>query len=195
MKKILKTLELSLIFDRYLNALENKYLMRLSSKLALLVCIIGFLSTFMPALYVEKSAWTWIDLHESPPLWFYLIASFMVAAHDMELFQGIPFISRSNTRLVRVLLLIIALLMAYALELSVNVSITGDTYWRYSIAFRLPPDLDILRGIAIGYHLIRTCRIILLFTTIEALIEKNPKKIYVYKESTVREKVFREPLQ
>ncbi|MHA1685528.1 MAG: hypothetical protein ACTSYD_03870 [Candidatus Heimdallarchaeaceae archaeon] len=169
--------------------------MRLSSKLALLVCIIGFLSTFMPALYVEKSAWTWIDLHESPPLWFYLIASFIVAAHDMEFFQGIPFIYKSNTRIVRVLLLIVALLMAYALELSVNVSITGDTYWRYSILFRLPPDLDILQGIAIGYHLIRTCRIILLFATLEALIEKDTKKIYVHREDIIREQVFKEPLQ
>lgn len=168
--------------------------MRLSSKLALFACILGFLSTFTPALYVEKSAWTWIDLHESPPLWFYLLASFIVAAHDMEVFQGINFISKTNARITRVLLLIVALLMSYALELSVNVALSGDTLWRYSIFFKLPDNYDVLKGIAIGYHIVRTCRIILLFATLTAIIERDTRK-YIFYESNIREKVFKEQLQ
>jgi len=151
--------------------------MRLSSKLALMVCTIGFLSLFTPALFIEDRAMSWVDIHESPPLWFYVAASFIVSAHDMEIFDGIDFIRKSNRKLTRIILLIITFLMAYAMELSVNVNISGSTHWKTSLFFGIPVFSTNARKIGIGYHLIRLARLIVSFTILDEIIERNPRRL------------------
>ena len=83
--------------------------MRLSSALSFLACIMGFLSLLLPvAISGTNYALTWIDLHESPPLWFYVAATFWVAAQDIGFLDGIAFIRRTDYRIFRALLIAVA---------------------------------------------------------------------------------------
>jgi len=151
--------------------------MRLSSSLSLLACTLGFLSLLLPvAISGTNYVLTWIDLHESPPLWFYVAATFWVAAQDIGFLDGITFIRKTDYRLFRALLLAIAIAMSYSLEVSVNVHIAATPYWYQSLIFQVPSNGFIEDRIRIGYHVIRLCRLILLFGFLEALIEKNPRK-------------------
>ncbi len=151
--------------------------MRLSSSLSLLVFTLAFLSVLTPAMYdSEGFALNWIDIHESPVLWILLAATMLVGLHDVELLYGIKFLRSSNSRILRILLIAVAVGMSYAMELSVNYHLSGLTFWTGSIIFRFPANASIHDGIGIGYHLVRLCRIILLFGLLEALIEKDPKK-------------------
>ena len=155
--------------------------MRISSSLSVLVFTLAFISLLTPAMYDEEGyAENWIDLHESPPLWFLLAATIIVAFHDMGLFRGIKFIRTSNSRIVRIILLAIAFGMSFAMELSVNFHLSAETYWKHAIFFLIPSTETIRNSIGIGYHLIRLCRVILIFGTIEALIEKDPMKSKVH---------------
>lgn len=151
--------------------------MRLSSSLSLLACALGFLSLLLPvAISGTEYVLTWIDLHESPPLWFYVAATFWVAAHDIEFLDGITFIRKSDYKLFRAVLIAVAIVMSYSLEISVNVNISATPYWYQSLMFQIPSNAFIEDRIRIGYHVIRLCRLILIFGFLESLIEKNPKK-------------------
>ena len=157
--------------------------MRLSSSLSLLVFTLAFISVLTPAMYdTEGFALNWIDLHESPPLWILLAATMLVGLQDVELLSGIQFLRRSNSRIVRILLIAIAIGMSYAMELSVNFHLSASTFWTESIIFLVPASTAVRDFIGIGYHLIRLCRVILLFGFLEALIEKNPMKGRVHIE-------------
>jgi ABC-type Fe3+ transport system permease subunit len=158
--------------------------MRLSSSLSLLVFILAFISVLTPALYdSEGFALNWIDIHESPVLWILLAATMIVGLQDVELLNGIKFLRSSNSRVIRLLLIAVAVFMSYFMELSVNIHLSGtSTYYLGSMIFRFPANALIHDGIGIGYHLIRLCRIILLFGFLEALIEKDPKKGSVHIE-------------
>ena len=165
--------------------------MRISSSLALLTFTISFLSVLMPTSMVcptpvnsieecpEVSyAITWIDLHESPPLWILLATTLIVAMHDMKWFEGIKFIRRSDNRVFRAFLILIAIGMTFAMELSVNVALTANTefrgtYWDQSILFKMPDVYLISNFVKIAYYLIRLCRLILVFTFFVAILEKS----------------------
>ncbi len=168
--------------------------MRLSSSLSLLVFALAFISVLTPAMYdSEGYALNWIDIHESPVMWILLAATVLVGLHDVELLSGIKFLSSSNSRILRLLLIAVAVFMSYFLELSVNFHLSGLTFWSGSILFRFPSNALIHNGIGLGYHLVRLCRIILLFGFLEAFIEKDPKKGRVhieklYKDSFTKDK-------
>lgn len=196
----------------YISTPYHFLLMRLSSSLSLLVFILAFISVLTPAMYdTEGFAVNWIDLHESPPLWILLAATLLVGLHDVELLSGIKFLTSSNSRIIRLVLIAIAIGMSYAMELSVNYHLSSSTFWTESIIFQVPArfnyiqiqdligigyhgfEIQDLIGIGnhgfaiqdligIGYHLIRLCRVILLFGFLEALIEKNPLKGRVHIE-------------
>jgi len=170
--------------------------MRLSSSLSLIACVTGFLSLLTPVFFdTEGYALTWIDIQESPPLWIYIIVTFIVAAHDVKWFEGMKFIRTSDFRAFRVLLIFIAILMAFAMELAVNVRLTPYIFWQQSLFFKLPYRSTIMlqynilyysfqKAIietvifraSIGYHLIRLCRLILVFTFLITFFEKSPRK-------------------
>lgn len=168
--------------------------MRLSSSLSLLVFTLAFISVLTPAMYdSEGFAVNWIDLHESPPLWILLAATLLVGLQDVELLSGIKFLTSSNSRIVRLILIAVAMGMSYAMELSVNYHSSNLTFWTESIIFIIPDVSEVRDVIGIGYHLIRLCRVILLFGFLEALIEKNPMKgrVHVeklYKDSFTKDK-------
>ena len=164
--------------------------MRLSSSLSLLACIMGFLSLLLPvAISGTDYVLTWIDLHESPPLWFYVAATFWVAAQDIGFLDGIPFIKRTDYRIFRALLIAVAIAMSYSLEVSVNVNISATPYWYQSLLFQVPSNGFIEDRIRIGYHVIRLCRLILIFGFLEALIEKNPRKTRLKMQDNALESV------
>jgi len=157
--------------------------MRLSSSLSFLVFILAFVSVLTPAMYdSEGFAINWIDLHESPPLWFLLAATLLVGLQDVELLSGIKFLKSLNSRIVRILLIAVAIGMSYAMELSVNYHLSASTFWTESIIFKVPVSTLVRDSIGIGYHLIRLCRVILLFGFLESLIEKDPMKGRVHIE-------------
>ena len=168
--------------------------MRLSSSLSLLVFTLAFVSVLTPAMYdTEGFAINWIDLHESPPLWILLAAVLLVGLHDVKLLSGINFLKSSNSRIIRLLLIAVAVGMSYAMELSVNYHLSANTFWTESIIFLIPPSAVVRDSIGIGYHLIRLCRVILLFGFLEALFEKDPMKgrVHVeklYKDSFTKDK-------
>ena len=168
--------------------------MRLSSSLSLLVFTLAFLSVLTPSMYdSEGFAVNWVDLHESPPLWILLAATLIVGLHDIELLSGIRFLKSSNSRILRLILIAIAVGMSYAMELSVNFHLSSSTHWTQSIIFLVPSSTVVRESIGIGYHIIRLCRVILLFGFLEALIEKNPvkDKIYIkklYQDSFTKDK-------
>jgi hypothetical protein len=130
---------------------------------------------------------TWIDLHESPPLWFYVAATFWVAAQDIGFLDGIAFIKRTDYRIFRALLIAVAIAMSYSLEVSVNVHISSTPYWYQSLLFQVPSNGFIEDRIRIGYHVIRLCRLILLFGFLEALIERNPRKTRIKMQEELQE--------
>ncbi|NPD87643.1 MAG: hypothetical protein HGN29_02900 [Asgard group archaeon] len=164
--------------------------MRLSSALSLLACIMGFLSLLLPVLISGTDyVLTWIDLQESPPLWFYVAATFWVAAQDIGLLNGITFIRRTDYRIFRAMLIAIAIAMSYSLEISVNVNISATPYWYQSLLFQVPSNAFIEDRIRIGYHVIRLCRLILIFGFLEALIEKNPRRTRQKMHKEVHESV------
>ncbi|MCG3221280.1 MAG: hypothetical protein H7641_07865 [Candidatus Heimdallarchaeota archaeon] len=164
--------------------------MRLSSSLSLLACILGFLSLLLPvAISGTDYVLTWIDLHESPPLWFYVVATFWVAAQDIGFLDGLAFIRKTDYRIFRALLIAVAIAMSYSLELSVNVNISADTYWYQSLLFQVPSNAFIEDRIRIGYHVIRLCRLILIFGFLEALLERNPRKTRLKIQDDVQESV------
>ena len=150
--------------------------MRLSSSITLISFIIAFLSLLTPVILIEDYVSTWIDLSESPPLWIFLVCTLIVTTHDVKWLGGIKFIRRTDTRWLRVILILIAIGMSFAMELSVNVFLSETTYWEQSILFIVPEDAVIIESIRIGYHLIRLCRLLLIFCLIEASIERNPRK-------------------
>ncbi len=178
----------------YISTPYHFLLMRLSSSLSLLVFILAFISVLTPAMYdSEGFAVNWIDLHESPPLWILLAATLLVGLQDVELLSGIKFLTSSNSRIVRLVLIAIAIGMSYAMELSVNFHLSSSTFWNESIIFLIPVSTVVRDSIGIGYHLIRLCRVILLFGFLEAIIEKNPMKGRVhieklYKDSFTKDK-------
>ena len=164
--------------------------MRLSSSLSLLACTLGFLSLLLPVCISSSNyVLTWIDLHESPPLWFYVVATFWVAAQDIGFLDGIPFIRKSDHRIIRALLIAVAIAMSYSLEISANVNISAVPYWYQSLLFQVPSNAYIEDRIRIGYHVIRLCRLILIFGFLEALIEKNPRKSRLQMQEDVEEKL------
>ena len=150
--------------------------MRLSSSLSILTCIISFLSILTPVAIIDDYAITWIDLHESPPLWILIAATFFVTAHDIKWLEGIKFIRKSDFRWLRFLLLVTAIVMSYALEISVNLELTSAPYWMISLMFKIPSSESLILQARIGYYLIRLCRLTLIFAAILSLIEPNPKK-------------------
>lgn len=150
--------------------------MRLSSSLSLISCLVAFLSLLTPVILIEDYVSTWIDLSESPPLWIFLACTLIVSTHDMKWLEGIRVIRRTDLRLLRLILIAIAIGMSFSMELSVNVFLTDITYWERSILFIVPEDTVILESVKIGYHLIRLCRLLLIFCFLEAIIERNPKK-------------------
>ncbi len=164
--------------------------------MSLVACITGFLSLVTPVFFdTEGYALTWIDIQESPPLWIYVIVTFIVAMHDIKWFDGIKFIRKSDFRAFRLVLIFIAILMAFAMELAVNVRLTPYIFWEQSLFFRLPyrstvmlqydvlyysfqkaiVETVIFRA-SIGYHLIRLCRLVLIFTFLFTIFEKSPRK-------------------
>ena len=164
--------------------------MRLSSSLSLLACIMGFLSLLLPvAISGTEYVLTWIDLHESPPLWFFVVATFWVAAQDIGFLDGIAFIRTTAYRIFRALLIAVAIAMSYSLEVSVNVNISAVPYWYQSLLFQVPSNGFIEDRIRIGYHVIRLCRLILIFGFLEALIEKNPRKTRIRMQDDAQESV------
>ncbi|MHA1447726.1 MAG: hypothetical protein ACTSSN_13615, partial [Candidatus Heimdallarchaeaceae archaeon] len=73
--------------------------MRLSSSLSLVASLTAFLSLLTPVFFdTEGYALTWIDIQESPPLWIFVIATFIVASHDIKWFEGMKFIRKSDFR-------------------------------------------------------------------------------------------------
>jgi len=131
----------------------------------------------MPAAIIEDWVVTWIDLHESPPLWIFVAATFIVAAHDVKWFEGIAFLRRTDNKVFRALLILIAIGMSYAMEVSVNVHVSHQPFYYQSLLFQIPSNIFIEEQIRIGYHLIRLCRLVLMFNFFLALIEKDPKKV------------------
>ena len=169
--------------------------MRISSKLSILAFIVGFLTIFMPIYFQNEYALTWLDIQESPPLWIYLAATIWVGAHDIGLFNGINLIKKSNTRVVRVLLLTLAIAMAYSLELSVNVWLSeGNTFWAESLRFIIPTE-HIQNTVSLGYHMIRLCRMLLIFTLLFSFIEKPTHKQFELSDKKISEKVFKETIE
>lgn len=187
--------------------------MRLSSSLSLVACLTAFLSLLTPVFFdTEGYALTWIDIQESPPLWIFIIATFIVAAHDIKWFEGMKFIRKSDFRLFRLLLVLIAFLMAFAMELSVNVRLTPYIFWQQSLFFQLPyrstvmlqynilyygfqkaiVETVIFRA-SIGYHLIRLCRLILIFVFIFTILEKSPRKSRITTEQVYRDYLEKSP--
>lgn len=165
--------------------------MRISSKLSILAFIVGFLTIFMPVFFQDRYALTWLDIQESPPLWIYMVATMWVGAHDIGLFNGIVFVKKSNTRVVRILLLGLAIAMAYSLELSVNVWLSeGNTFWAESLRFLIPTE-HLKNTVSLGYHIIRLCRILLIFTLLFSFIEKPSHKQFEQTDK-IAEKVFKE---
>ncbi len=150
--------------------------MRLSSSLSFLSFVIAFLSLLSPVLLIEDYVSTWIDLSESPPLWIFLTCTLIVTTHDVKWLEGIKVIRRTDLRWIRLILIVIAIGMSFAMELSVNVFLTDTTYWEQSILFMVPEDTIIVESVKIGYHLIRLCRLLSIFCFLEALIERNPNK-------------------
>ncbi len=150
--------------------------MRLSSSLSFISCIIAFLSLLSPVILIEDYVSTWIDLSESPPLWIFLTCTLIVTTHDVKWLEGIKVIRRTDLKWIRLILIAIAIAMSYSMELSVNVFLTEATYWEQSILFIVPEDTVIIESIRIGYHLIRLCRLLLIFCFLEAIIERNPRK-------------------
>jgi len=168
--------------------------MRISSKLSILAFIVGFLTIFMPIYFLNEYALTWLDIQESPPLWIYLAATIWVGAHDIGLFNSINLIKKSNTRVVRVLLLALAIAMAYSLELSVNVWLSeGNTFWVESLRFIIPTE-HIQNTVSLGYHVIRLCRMLLIFTLLFSFIEKPTHKQFELSDK-IAEKVFKEKIE
>ena len=154
--------------------------MRLSSTLALISMVIGFLSVLTPACFYlgygtspdQVLAMSWIELQESPVLWIYLAVTFIVGAHDIEILQGIDFIRKSNIKILRTILLIIGVLMAFSLELSVNVYYSeGPTFWKESLFFQIPDHELIQEFASIGYFLIRICRLILTIAVVLSIFD------------------------
>ena len=186
---------------------NTSFVMRLSSSMSLLACITGFLSLMTPVFYdTEGYALTWIDIQESPPLWIYVVVTFIVAAHDIKWFEGLKFIRKSDLRLFRLFLIFVAILMAFAMELAVNVRLTPHMFWEQTLFFKLPyrssvmVQYDILyysfqKAIietvifraSIGYHLMRLCRLILIFTFLFAILEKSPRKSRIRTEKIYRD--------
>ncbi|MCG3216823.1 MAG: hypothetical protein KAS63_08885 [Candidatus Heimdallarchaeota archaeon] len=164
--------------------------MRISSTLSLLACTIGFLSLLTPVTNIEDYVITWIDLHESPPLWIFIAATFLVAAHDIKWLDGINFIRKSNNKIIRAFLIFVAIGMAFALELSTHVALSGNMYWTNSLLFRLPPNQYVIDKLMIGYHLIKLCRLILIFSFFEAIIEKSPRKLEIHFDKDYKETLY-----
>ena len=128
--------------------------MRISSSLSLLACTIGFLSLLTPVTNIEDYVITWIDLHESPPLWIFVAATFIVAAQDIQWFDGIPFLKKTNNKIIRVLLIFVAIGMAFALELSTHVALTGQMYWQRSILFLIPSSRRVCYNLRKGVSML-----------------------------------------
>ncbi|MHA1303007.1 MAG: hypothetical protein ACTSQE_13745 [Candidatus Heimdallarchaeaceae archaeon] len=174
--------------------------MRLSSLFAIIASAIGFLSVLTPACFYiggpdpgDIIALSWIELHESPVLWIYLAATVIVAAHDIEWLDGIEFLRKSNIKLIRVLLLLVGVLMAFSLELSVNVYYSqGPTYWEQSLFFKVPEQPLIQKYASVGYHLIRVCRLILMVAIILAIFDQYTPKYYRNLALKVREQYKKE---
>ncbi len=181
--------------------------MRLSSSLSLVACMTAFLSLLTPVFFdTQGYAQTWIDIQESPPLWIFVVVTFIVAAHDIKWFEGMKFIRKSDFRPFRLLLVIIGFLMAYAMELSVNVRLTPYIFWQQSLFFQLPfsstvmlqynilyygfqkaiVETVIFRA-SIGYHLIRLCRLILVFVFVFTILERSPRKSRITTEQVYRD--------
>ena len=134
--------------------------MRVSSSLSLLACILGFLTLLMPVLYSTLGyAQTWMDIQETPPLWIYIGVTLIVAAHDMSWLEGIKFIRNTDLRVVRIILIAVAIGMAYAMELAVNVKLTYDTYWQSALYFDIPNESEVLFEYSILYYDIRIIEI------------------------------------
>jgi len=165
--------------------------MRISSSLSLLASTIGFLSLLTPVTNIEDYVITWIDLHESPPLWIFCAATFIVAAQDIQWFDGINFLRKTNNKIIRAFLIFVAIGMAFALELSTHVALTGQMYWTRSILFLLPQDPHITNNVMIGYHLIKLCRLILIFAFLEAIVEKSPRKLEIHLEKDYEESLYK----
>ncbi|MHA1198430.1 MAG: hypothetical protein ACTSQF_03665 [Candidatus Heimdallarchaeaceae archaeon] len=187
--------------------------MRVSSSLSLLACLIGFLTLLIPVLYSTGGyALTWMDIQETPPLWIFMAATLIVAAHDISWLEGIKFVRKSDIRVFRIILIAIAIGMAYAMELSVNVRLTYQTFWQSALYFDIPNETNVLMEYSIlyynmqivqvtditfkstlvssvfsptshifvfqsfaglGYHLMRACRVILIFAFISAFLERS----------------------
>ncbi len=187
--------------------------MRISSSLSLLACTIGFLTLLIPVLYDNQGfALTWMDIQETPPLWIFIFTTLIIAAHDIKWVDGIKFIRKSDVRLFRIVLIAIAIVMAYAMELSVNVKLTNDTFWQSAIYFDVPNETNVLLEYSVlyydmkivrvfditfntelvysvfsptnhvlifknfaglGYHLMRACRLILIFALISSFLERS----------------------
>ncbi len=181
--------------------------MRLSSSLSLVASLTAFLSLLTPVFFDKQGyALTWIDIQESPPLWIFVIATFLVASHDIKWFEGMKFIRKSDFRSFRLVLVLIGFLMAFAMELSVNVRLTPYIFWQQSLFFQLPyrstvmlqynilyysfqkaiVETVIFRA-SIGYHLIRLCRLILIFVFIFTILEKSPRKSRIQTEQVYRD--------
>ncbi len=134
--------------------------MRVSSSLSLLACIIGFFTLLMPVLYTKTGyAQTWIDIQQSPPLWIFIGATLIVAAHDINWLEGIKFIRRSDIRVFRILLLVIAIGLSYTMELAVNVKLTSQTFWQSAIYFDIPNETKILMDYSILYYNIQIVQV------------------------------------
>ncbi len=164
--------------------------MRISSSLSLLASTIGFLSLLTPVTNLEDYVITWIDLHESPPLWIFVAATFIVAAQDIQWFEGIEFLRKSNNKIIRAFLIFVAIGMAFALELSTHVFLTDQMYWTRSIFFLLPQNQFLTSKLMIGYHLIKLCRLILIFAFLEAIVEKSPKRLEIHWEKDYQESLY-----
>ncbi len=159
--------------------------MRLSSLFSTIALIIGFLSTLTPACFYIAGgpdniiAMSWIELQESPVLWIYLAALFIVMAQDIEVLNGIDFLRKSNMKFIRLLLLTIGFFMAFSLELSVNVYYSqGPTFWKEVLLLQRPSDPTIRHYASVAYYLMRICRIIILSAFILELFDRYTPNYY-----------------
>ena len=119
----------------------------------MLACILGFITLLIPVLYDNLGyALTWMDIQETPPLWIFLVATFLVSAHDIEWLEGIKFIRKTDIRLFRIAMIALAIAMAYAMELSVNVQLTTKTFWQSAIYFDVPNETNVLIEYNILYY-------------------------------------------
>lgn len=127
--------------------------MRVSSALSLLACVLGFITLLIPVLYSNLGyALSWMDIQETPPLWIFLGVTLIVVAHDFSWLEGLKFIRKSDLRIIRIILIAIAIGMAYAMELSVNVRLTSQTYWQSALYFDIPNESKVLFEYNILYY-------------------------------------------